>query len=58
MAPGLAVKLNGEHVVTVATDGLDLLDVRVHGDVISEGFASIYMSGGSHPEGAESSYLI
>ena len=58
MAPGLAVDLDGENLVTVATDGLDLVDIQVHGDVISEEVASLYISGGSHPDGAESSYLI
>lgn len=58
MSSGLAVTLNGEHLVTVATDGLDLLDVQVHGDFTSKEFASIYMSGGSHSEGEESTYLI
>jgi hypothetical protein len=58
MAPGLSVRVNGEHLVTVAADGLDMVDVHVHGDVISEEFASLYISGGYHGDDAEHTYLI
>ena len=58
MTPGLAVSLDGEHLVTVAVDDLDILDVRVHGDVVSEEFATLDVTGGRHPEGCQSTFLI
>ena len=58
MAPALSVRVNGEHLVTVAADGLDMVDVRVHGDVIDEEFAFLYISGGYHGDEGEHTYLI
>ena len=58
MTPGLSVSLNGKHLVTVAVEDLDILDVRVHGDVISDEFATLDVTGGKHPKGAESTFLI
>jgi hypothetical protein len=58
MSPGLAVSLNGEHLVTVAVDDLNILDVRVHGDVVSEEFATLDVTGSKHPNGAQSTFLI
>ena len=54
--PGLTVALNGEAVVAVSTEGRSLVDVRVHGDVISPEFAFIDVSGGTYRDG-ESLYL-
>lgn len=58
MAPALSVKVNGEHLVTVAADGLDMIDVQVHGDVIDDYFASLHVSGGYHGDNSEHTYLI
>ena len=56
--PALAVSLNGQPVVTVSTDGLDLLDVRIAGDRLGPELASLSVSGGLYPEGKPSTYLI
>jgi hypothetical protein len=58
MAQGLSVRVNGEHVVTVAADALDMVDVQIHGNVIDEEFASLYISGGYHGDDVEHTYLI
>jgi hypothetical protein len=49
--PGLAVTLNGKELATVSTEGCNLLSVRVAGDLISEEFASLDVSGGLYGEG-------
>jgi len=54
----LAVALNDEPVVTVATDGIDILDVHVSGDCIGPELASLRVSGGAYPDGQPSTYLI
>ncbi len=56
--PGLEVSLNGNHVATVSTEGLDLVGVRVHGDLIGPEFASLDVSGGLYGDGKESKHLI
>jgi len=56
--PGLAVTLNGVDLVAVSTDGLNVLGVRVHGDVIGPEFAAIDVSGGLYGEGDNSKHLI
>jgi hypothetical protein len=56
--PALAVALNNEPVVTVGTDGLDIVDVHVSGDRLGPELAILRASGGSHPDGKPSTYLI
>jgi hypothetical protein len=56
--PALAVALNNAAIVTVTTDGLDILDVQVSGDCIGPELASFRVSGGSYPDGQPSTYLI
>jgi hypothetical protein len=53
-----AVELNDRPVVTVSTDGLDLLDVQISGDRIGPELANLRVSGGSYPDGKPSTYLI
>lgn len=55
---GLAVSLNGKCLVTVSTEGLNILTVRVHGDVIGPEFASIDMSGGLYEGAKDDKHLI
>jgi hypothetical protein len=56
--PALSVTLNGEHLVSVATDGFDVIDVGVSGDLLGPEHATLRISGGSYPDGQESQYLI
>ena len=56
--PALSVKLNGEFLVRVATDGLDVFDVGVSGDLLGPEHATLRVSGGSFPEGQPSLYLL
>jgi len=55
--PTISVSLNGHLLASVATDGYDVLSVHVHGIRTDSEFASVDMSGGSYPEGKESTYL-
>ena len=56
--PALSVTLNGEQFVSVATDGFDVIDVGVSGDLLGPEHATLRISGGSHPDGQEFRYLI
>ena len=56
--PALSVTLNGEHLVSVATDGLDVIDVRVSGDLLGPEHGHLEISGGSHPNDQGFQYLI
>jgi hypothetical protein len=56
--PALAVVLNGGALVTVGTDGLDAVEVRVGGDRRGPEVGHVEVSGGAYPEGRESTYLI
>lgn len=55
--PGFAVTINGRGVATVSTEGYNLLSVRVAGDLISDEFASLDVSGGLYGEGDKSQHL-
>ncbi len=56
--PALSVHVDGEHIATVSTDGLDSLSVGAHGTFVDEQMAELDVSGGSYPEGGESTYLV
>jgi len=56
--PALSVTLNGEFLVCVATDGFDVVDVGVSGDLLGPEHATLRISGGPYPDGRESQYLI
>ena len=56
--PALSVTLNGEPLVSVATDGVDVVDIGVSGDLLGPEHATLRISGGSYPDGQESQYLI
>lgn len=55
--PALSVSVDGKHVATVSTDGLDSLSVGARGTFVDEEIADLDVSGGSYPEGGESTYL-
>lgn len=55
--PGLAVTVNGREIATVSTEGYNLLNVRVAGDLVSDEFASLDVSGGLYGEGEKSQHL-
>lgn len=57
MARGLAVSVNGRHLVTVSTEGYNILGVRIAGDRISEEFASLDVSAGLYGEGESGQHL-
>jgi len=56
--PGLAVTLNGSKVAVVSSEGLNILSVRVHGDVVGPEFATLDVSGGLYGEGPNSTNFI
>lgn len=56
--PALEILIDGVSVVTVSTDGLDVLAVNIGGTQIDEEFASLDVSGGSYPESGEAKSLI
>jgi len=56
--PGFVVSLNGKFLVAVSTEGLNVLSVRVHGDLISPEFALIYVSGGHYGDETNNKHLI
>ena len=58
MASGLAISLNGTELVTISSEGLNILNVRVHGDRISPEFANLDITGGLYVEGEEHKHFI
>lgn len=56
--PSLSVHVDGALLARVRTDSYEVLQVQVHGARIEEEFAMVEMSGGSYPEGKESTYHI
>ena len=58
MAAGRAISLNGTELVTLSSEGLNILNVGVHGDRISPEFAKLDISGGLYGEGEEHKHFI
>jgi hypothetical protein len=56
--PSLRVSIDGTLVASVCTDGLDQLGAHVSGTRVEEELATLYVAGGSYPDGASSTYLI
>lgn len=56
--PALSVSIDGKSIATVCTDGYDVAEVRVSGTRIDEALADLDVSGGSYPDGGESTYLM
>ncbi|HNL90723.1 MAG TPA: hypothetical protein PKH05_16715 [Nitrospira sp.] len=55
--PALSITLNDERIVTVASDGLDLIDVTVGGDRLGPERAVLRVSGGSFDDTTERRFL-
>ena len=58
MPSGFQVTLNGHELVTVSTEGLNLVDIRVSGIRSMPEFAQLDVTGGCHGEGIEDKYLL
>jgi len=56
--PGFIVTLDGKRLVAVSTEGLNVLTVRVHGDVIGPEFAFVDVSGGHYGDEQYNKHLI
>lgn len=50
--PALDISVDGVKVVTVSTDGLDVLGVNIGGTQVDEELASLDVSGGAYPDGS------
>lgn len=55
---GFSISLNGKHLVSISTEGLQVFSVHVHGNTISDEFSSIYVSGGNYEDNENKKYLI
>ena len=56
--PGFQLKVDGKELVTVSSENLNILSIRVQGDVVGQELASIYVSGGNFGGESEDTYLI
>lgn len=55
--PAIEITVDGSTVVTVSTDGLDVLGINIGGTQVDEELASLNVSGGSYPEGGPATSL-
>lgn len=55
---GFRVTINGEPLAAVSNDGLNIICVQVHGDVIGEELASVDVYGGNSESGGNDKHLI
>lgn len=55
---GFQVTINGEPLAAVSNDGLNIIAVQVHGDVIGEELASVDVYGGNYGNGEADKHLI
>ncbi|MBB1521374.1 hypothetical protein [Aquipseudomonas guryensis] len=56
--PAISVTLNGNLIAKVSTGNLNILSVRVSGDILADTFATIDFSGGRYEPDSESKHLI
>ena len=56
--PGFRLRIDGEEIVAVSTDTLNVLSVGVRGDVVGPELASIDVSGGNYGGTSASTHLI
>ena len=56
--PSMRVFVDGTLLASVCTDGLDSLGAHVSGTRVDDELATLYVAGGSYPEGRDSTYLI
>jgi hypothetical protein len=55
---GFQVTINGKQLAAVSNDGLNIIAVQVHGDVIGEELASVDIFGGNYGNGEADKHLI
>lgn len=55
---GFLVTVNGEELVAVSTEGLNILTVNLHGDVLGPEVGAIEVYGGMYGEGEADKHLI
>lgn len=55
--PAFKIDIDSQHLVTVSTEGLDLIAIRVAGHLTEDTLATLWVSGGSYPKEGESTYL-
>ena len=55
---GFIVALNGDTLVSVSADDLDLLTVLVHGDILGQALGSVDIYGGRYGQGDNNEHLI
>lgn len=56
--PGLVVRVNNEVVAAVSSENLNILSVRIHGDVLSSEIAALDVTGGYYGDPEETKHLI
>ena len=56
--PALTISIDDAPQATVSTDDYDVVSVRISGSRINENLADLDVTGGTHPEDGESTYLI
>ncbi len=56
--PGFRININGDKLVAVSADGLTILSVQIHGDVIGEELAELHVSGSKYKDESTDSHLI
>ena len=55
---GLMVAINGKSLASVSDDGLNIIAVQIHGDVVGEELAVVEVFGGLYGQGAADKHLI
>jgi hypothetical protein len=55
--PALSVFVDGKHVATVCTDGLDSLSVDARGTLVDKEMSNLDVSGGNYPSGSDAMHL-
>lgn len=56
--PGFRVSVNGKEIAAVSTDDLNIISIRVHGDVLGEELAGLQVLGGSYKGDDSDTHLI
>lgn len=56
--PGFRVSINGKELVSVSTDGINILCVQVNGDVVGEELAELQVYGGSYRGEEDDTHFI
>lgn len=56
--PGLIVRINGRVIASVSSENLNIISVRIHGDVLSREVAILDVTGGYYGEPEETRHLL